>query len=94
MHYFPVTLFTHTNAAMASGAGLRPVSLERNYVEEGYLLEVPAKQRRTALGKDYPVRVCSVFHDKIVISRLFDTRVCVYYCRSYYKAEPMGFIEW
>jgi hypothetical protein len=55
VHYFPVTLFTHTNAAMASGAGLRPVSLERNYVEEGYLLEVPAKQRRTALGKDYPV---------------------------------------
>jgi len=58
VHYFPVTLFTHTNAAMASGAGLRPVSLERNYVEEGYLLEVPAKQRRTAFGKDYPVRVC------------------------------------
>ena len=41
------------------GAGLRPVCLGRNYVEEGDLLEVPAKRRRSPRPASHNVALLS-----------------------------------
>ena len=76
----------------SSGAGLRPVCLGRNYVEEGDLLEVPAKRRRSPRPASHNVALLSASPRPTPLPNSTQVRYCRY-SRLHRSELPKSFFS-